>query len=135
MNTNKIIAPIYLVKEYKTKKNKNISLTMNWYRNAHFIVNNEMKKQFKEIIWPQLIGKTFTWELYIEYDLYRKRMSDLDNWQAVVTKYFQDALVEYKCIVDDDFNYIRKNSYEAIAKDKDYPRFEITIKQYKWKNI
>ena len=57
-------------------------------------------------------------------------MSDLDNWSAVVTKFLQDALVEYWCIEDDNFNYIKKNSYEVIEKDYENPRFEITIKEY-----
>ena len=135
MSMDKIIAPIYMLQEYKTKKNKNISLTMNWYRNVHYIVNNNIKKQFKDIMWPQLEWLKFEWQLSIEYNLYRKRMSDLDNWQAVVTKYFQDALIGHWCIEEDNFDYIKKNTYEVVWKDKERPRFEITIKQYKCKNI
>ena len=52
----KFTVPLYITQVYKSKKkkNKNISLTMNWYRNVHFIVNNKMKIQFKELIEDQL---------------------------------------------------------------------------------
>ncbi len=58
-------------------------------------------------------------------------MSDLDNWQSVVTKFFQDALKECGCIEDDNFSFIRKNIYEVINRDRINPRFEVTISSYK----
>lgn len=135
MKENYFIVPIYLEQVYKTKKNKNISLNLNQYRNMHYIVNNNLKHQFKDLIKDQLVGKVYTWPITINYRLYWRRMSDLDNLQAVVTKYFQDALVECGCIIDDNFIYIRKNTYEAMAQDKKNPRMEIEITQYECKNI
>lgn len=129
-----IIAPIYLVQKYKTKKNKNLSLNLNMYRNMHFIVSNNLKRQFKEEIKEQLVWRVYNTQLTVNYKLYWKRLSDLDNLQAVVTKFFQDALVECGCIEDDNFNYIRKNTYEVVEQDKKNPRMEILIKEYKCKN-
>jgi len=78
----------------------------------------------------QLEWNRYDWPIEIEYHLYWQRLSDLDNRQWVVSKYFQDALVEYWCIEDDNFNVIKKNTYEVIEQDKSNPRFEITIKPY-----
>lgn len=119
-----------MTQAYKTKKDKTISLNLNVYRNMHYIVNNKLKQEFKELIAPQLKWKKYKYPIQITYKLYWKRMSDLDNLQAVVTKYFQDALVEYDCIKDDNFDYIKWNSYEVMWQDKDNPRFEITISRY-----
>ena len=122
----KIIVPIYLKIPRKTKKDKSISLNMWWYRNVNFIVNNNCKKLFKELIKDQLNFK-IEWQVQIHYKLYWKIKSDLDNRQWVITKYFQDALVECWCIIDDNVEYIVENRYRAIAKDKDNPRMEIEI--------
>jgi|SaaInlStandDraft_7_1057024.scaffolds.fasta_scaffold01102_8 hypothetical protein len=130
-----ITVPIYLVQHYKTKKDKLLWLNMNWYRNAHYIVSNNMKRQFKEQIKEQLLWIVYYWQLTVNYKLYWKRLSDLDNLQAVVTKFFQDALVECGCIEDDNFNYIRMNTYEVVAQDKINPRMEVTINKYICKDI
>lgn len=89
-----------------------------------------MKKQYKELISEQLEWLRYDWPIEVEYKLYRARMSDLDNWSAVISKYFQDSLVECWCIEDDNFDYIKKNTYEVIEKDYKNPRFVITIKPY-----
>lgn len=125
-----IILPLYM-KNFPVsgKKVKNISLNMNWYRNVHFILNNKVKIAFKEMIHSQIEWLKFEWPIWIKYDMYYSHMSDLDNWQSVVTKFFQDALKEYWCIVDDNMNYIVCNQYRVKWKDKDNPRFEVTILQ------
>ena len=89
-----------------------------------------MKRQFKDEIKDQLLWTVYSWQLTVNYKLYWKRLSDLDNLQAVVTKFFQDALVECWCIEDDNFNFIRMNTYEVVEKDKKNPRMEITIDKY-----
>lgn len=126
-----IILPIYLTLPRKTKKDKSISLNLNWYRNVNFIVNNQVKKLFLDTVSRQLRWLKYEWEIELHYKLYWKRISDLDNWQAVVTKYFQDSLVECRCIEDDNFNFIKKNVYEVIEKDMKNPRFEVEILPYK----
>lgn len=125
-----IILPLYL-KNFQVSKNKtkNISLNMNWYRNVHFILNNKVKVAFKEMIESQIKWLKFKWQIWIKYDMYYSHMSDLDNWQSVVTKFFQDALVESKCIPDDNMTVIVYNWYRVKGKDKDNPRFEVTILQ------
>jgi hypothetical protein len=34
--------------------------------------------------------------------LYYKRKSDIDNWDAVISKFTNDALVEFGCVSDDN---------------------------------
>lgn len=131
---NTVVAPIYLTMIRKTKKNKNISLNMNWYRNVHFIENNNIKIMFLNHITPQIEGLLFTGPVALEYNLYWSRLSDLDNWSSVVTKFFQDALKDAGCIIDDNFHHIKKNTYEVVGQDKVNPRFEITISPYVPKN-
>lgn len=125
------ICPIYMVQHRVTKPDKNYSLNLNVYRNLHYIINNNLKKEFKDIVWPQLVWIVYDTQLTVNYKLYWRRISDLDNWQAVITKYFQDALVDAGCIPDDNFNYIRMNTYEAVEQDKVNPRMCITILPYK----
>ena len=132
---NCITVPIYLEQEYKTKKNKNISLNLNLYRNMHYIVSNNLKKQFKNKIKNQLLWRVYSTPITVNYKLYWKRLSDLDNLQAVVTKYFQDALVEFGCIEDDNFKFIKMNTYEVMEQDKEKPRMDIYITENKCKNI
>ena len=55
----KIIVPLYITLPRKTKKDKKISLNLNWYRNVNFHTNNEVKKKFKEIVKPQLVGTKY----------------------------------------------------------------------------
>lgn len=89
-----------------------------------------MKVEFKESIKDQLEWICFATPIEVEYRLFYRSMSDLDNRQAVITKYFQDALVECECIEDDNFDYIKKNTYIVIEKDFKNPRMEVTIKPY-----
>lgn len=125
-----IVLPIYL-KWFPVSKSKvkNISLNLNWYRNAHYILNNNVKIAFKELIKDQLEWKKWDGEIIVTYHLYYSHMSDLDNWQSVVTKFFQDALKEYWCIEDDNMKFIVWNEYYVEWKDKDNPRFEVHIRK------
>lgn len=85
---------------------------------------------FLNHITPQIKWLSFIWPIELEYKLYWSRLSDLDNWSSVVTKFFQDALKEAWCIIDDNFHHIKKNTYEVMDQDKKNPRFEITINSY-----
>jgi len=86
-----------------------------------------MKKEFKVLISSQIEWKVLKPPIRAEYTLYWSRLSDLDNRGAVVTKYLQDALVEYWVIEDDNFNFIVENNYKVWGKDRDNPRFEVLL--------
>lgn len=51
----KITMPLAIYQERKTKKDKRIGLSVNTYRNAHYIVNNNAKKKYKELVKEQKI--------------------------------------------------------------------------------
>ena len=101
---NKIILPLYGVA-------KGSALSLNWYRNAHYQTSNNAKKKFKKMIQDQLDElPVFTGKISIHYEYYAKANNspDLDNFVAVVKKFFQDALVECGRLEDDNVNLDKK---------------------------
>jgi len=122
-----INSPIYLIQPRKTKKDKKYALNINTYRNLNFIVNNILKKQYKELMRDQLEWKVFNTPIHIEYTLYWAYKSDLMNVVSIVDKFFCDALTEYKCIKDDNIDYITWYSMKVWGKDRLDPRVEILI--------
>jgi len=123
----KIICPLYIELERKTMKNKKVSLNMNWYRNCHFIMSNQVKIKFKEIIQDQLKWKTFKTPYGLCLTIYYARISDLDNWDAVLSKFFNDTLVELWCVPDDNMKYFIEKHTTVWGKDTKNPRMEIEI--------
>lgn len=65
----------------------------------------------------------------IHYTIFPKsrRRTDLGNVVSVHKKYFEDSLVEFGKIPDDDYTHIIYNSESFGGVDKDNPRVEITI--------
>jgi len=123
----KVILPLYIDIPRKTKKDKRYYLNINGYRNWCYIVNNQIKKKFKNKISSQLIFKLN--KPKIEYKLFYKdkRNRDKMNIITVIDKFFMDALVESNCFKDDN----DKNTGEVIIRnpeiDKENPRCEVTL--------
>ena len=124
---NTICVPLYITYPRKTMKDKIISLTMNWYRNSHYVISNNIKRIFKQRLEWELKWKILETPIWISYVLYYKRTSDLMNWWAIIDKFFQDALVQYWCIKDDNVHYIIECHFVVWWNDKENPRMEITI--------
>jgi hypothetical protein len=127
----KIEVPIYITLPRKTKKDKKYMLNLNQYRNWHYIVSNQLKHRFCEALECSLSDLKLKDELDITYTLYKgsKRKIDRANVLCIVEKFFCDALTFYKCIPDDNDDYIKATHYYSDY-DKDNPRVEITIKTY-----
>jgi hypothetical protein len=123
-----IISPIYMKLPRKKSADKRISLNMNWYRNAHHHINNEVKSLYKEEMRKQIqqIVK-LVWPVKIKYRYFLKVKSDVANVHAVVDKFFCDALVELGRIPDDNIQYVVGASYVFAGYDRKYPRCEIEI--------
>lgn len=120
--------PIYGVIK-KTKNNKNLAITFNWGRCAHFRTYSKAKKDFKSMISNQLnsIDK-IEGKLIISYTYFAKRNgTDMDNFVSVSKKFFQDALVESGLIGDDNTNYIIESREKFGGIDKESPRIEARI--------
>lgn len=126
MNKYKLTLPIYGV---VSVKKKGLSLSLNYYRNAHYQSLNNAKKRFKKMIMPQLLLlDKFNGQLKIEYIYYAKRQgTDLDNFIAVAKKFFQDSLTEIGLIADDNCNFIVENRERFAGIDRLNPRIEVVI--------
>lgn len=122
-----IVSPIYLPMQRKTKPDKKAALNLNAYRNRNFIVNNNLKKDYKEWMKSQLEWKVFQTPIEIVYTLYRSHKPDLMNVTSIVDKFFCDTLQEYWCIPDDNVDHIAHFYPSNGWRDKDFPRMEIKI--------
>jgi Holliday junction resolvase RusA-like endonuclease len=124
----KIVLPIYGV---VSTKEPGKSLTLNWYRNAHYQSNNTAKRRFKRMIAEQVLQiDAITGPVRLDYHYYAKRKgTDLDNFISTAKKYFQDSLVELGVIADDNCSVIVENREKFMGVDKNNPRIEVFIKQ------
>ena len=125
----KFISPLFVV----VGKKKYI-INLNNYRNWHFRVNNFIKIAYKKTMREQLVafkGKfnkiEITYTLFID----TSRKCDLANVCCVVEKFFEDAMVEYGLIEDDNIDYISKVIYKYGGVDKGNGRVIIEIKEKK----
>lgn len=126
-----VILPIYYTQEFKTKPNKTSLVGMNLYRNAHYFLQNNMKKHFQDLVIEQLPSVveviqqfTVTYKLY-----YKSPVCDASNIVALIEKFYLDAIKEHGLIIDDNVNYHISSSWQVVAQDKTNPRIEVTIKE------
>lgn len=123
---------------YFTDGKKTFSLSMNWYRNAHFFQSNKVKQALHDIIARQLrnaiilpIGK-----YQVHYKLYYKNPhSDLSNFCSLASKWFLDTLQACKIIQNDTVTHIVREIYEVAEQSKNNPRIEATITLFEGDNL
>ena len=121
--SSKITLPIALMLPRKKSKDKRIPLTLNWYRNAHFRINNECKKYFSKLINDDLMAlPVYHRPIKITYNLYPARRCDTANFCSVIDKFFCDALQKSGKIKDDDFRYLPTVIYNHKEVDPKNPR-------------
>lgn len=110
-------------------KKSNFSLNLNAYRNAHFHVLNNAKKNFGEIVGPRLKSIPRMKECSLRYELFigTRRLCDVSNICSIVDKFFSDVLVDLGKIPDDNYTVVPDVSYSFGALDKDNPRVDVTI--------
>jgi len=125
----KIDSPVMVVLPRKTKKDKRYSLNLNTFRNTHYLVNNQAKHIYKELMETKLKGKVFKTPIELTFTLFKKtrRRSDRANVLSIVEKFLCDAMVEYGCIEDDADEFITSQHYYSGEIDKENPRVEIVI--------
>lgn len=109
-----MITKTFIVDDHVMIGAKKFALNLNVYRNAHYQVLNKAKIIFKNQLladYPE-IKRIKSQQVQIEYYIYRcdNRKFDIMNVVSIVDKFFLDALVEFGCIQDDDYNHV---SYEA----------------------
>lgn len=114
-------------------KNKNFSLNLNQYRNAHYQTLNKAKHNFEAIVKKILQNIPFLdGQQEFEYILYPKTKRELDvaNICSIVDKFFSDSLVNQGKLKDDNFKYLPKVTYRFGEIDPHNPRCDVMIKKY-----
>jgi biotin synthase-related radical SAM superfamily protein len=123
--SDKIILPLYI--ETGKKKVKRYYLNLNVYRNTHFTILNNIKKQYTDICIDNLKNTKQYNELFIQYKLFPKKLCDVNNICCVVDKFFLDALVHAKKIPDDNCKVVKQTLFSFGEFDKINPRIEIEL--------
>ena len=128
----RVSLPIFI--ETGVKKKKKHYLNMNNYRNWHHRVSNQLKK-----VYTMQVGKLqefqdlprITTKCKLTYYIYypTKRKFDVDNIGAVSGKFFQDTLVNFHKIEDDNYDWIPEIIYKFGDIDKDNPRVDVVIEE------
>lgn len=116
--------PVYMDIHYKTKKDKRILLGMNYYRNAHYIVQNNMKKFIADIVYEKLSQFTsLRWSKFtVDYSLvYANSNCDALNIISFVDKAFIDALRKLEIVTEDTVKEYTGGSWRVIGQSKLFP--------------
>jgi len=112
-------------------RGKRYPCNLNSYRNTHYRIMNQLKKKFKDLMREQIETLPTMNRVKIHYIIHYEnaRSYDIDNIVSVVSKFFQDALVELNRLPDDSFNHITKIIGTAgnISRNDGY--IEIKIKE------
>ena len=128
-----ITLPVYYTQVLKTKADRTFLVGMNWYRNAHHHIKNQVKTWFTDEILRQLrnldaqpiVG---TYEIAIVYH-YKSVVSDLGNVCGLASKHANDAFEKYGLIQNDNVKFCKKEAYYVGDYDKENPRVEIYVRQ------
>lgn len=125
----RIDAPLAVYLPRKTIKDKRIAVNLNTYRNLHYLVNNQVKKQYAKEIDEYIRGKTMITPVTIEYRVYKQSKRHLDkmNVVSVTSKYLLDALTEARVWPDDNDDYVKTEIIHPTRIDKENPRCEVII--------
>lgn len=126
----KLELPIYYTQKFKTKKGKTFLVGMNWYRNAHYFIQNEVKKHYHDLVVLALSdfkGDSLV-SYRVKYKLYYKNpSSDLMNVVSLTDKFFNDAIQELGLVKNDNVKFYKKCFIEVVGQDRENPRVEIEL--------
>lgn len=121
-----ITLPIHYEQTFKTKKSKTFLVGLNWYRNAHYRLNNIVKSRYHDLT-REAIGKSKFGKIRLIYRVYVARNgTDGTNIRSVIEKFFLDGLVECGAIKDDSIAYVLGDESHYFI-DRENPRIEIDI--------
>jgi len=125
MDSEVVISPLRVVQSAK----KDFILNLNNYRNTHYRSLNTTKINYKRVMEDQINELPKYDQVEVHYTVFpkSKRRFDIGNVASVHKKYFEDALVEFGKIDDDDYTHIVFNSESFGGVDKENPRVEIKI--------
>jgi Holliday junction resolvase RusA-like endonuclease len=120
--------PIYWTKSSK-KGDKTVLVSLNWYRNAHFVDQNQFKRDFEELVKNQTdITDTVDGEFTLDIKLYYKNPScDGSNVVPLISKTLLDALQSSGVILQDNVIHHIGTTWAIAGQDKLEPRAEIKV--------
>ena len=109
---------------------KQLLINLNWYRNAHFILQNKVKQHYHKLVHDQ-IDSSIKMDVYsTQLKLfYKNKNSDMANCTALLEKFVLDALQEFGVTSGDTVKEHVHSSYLVADQDKENPRVEVTIKE------
>ena len=125
MNNEYVIRiPSYVYLPRKKSSDKRFNLNLNTYRNAHFQILNQAKKQFsKDIAGEICCLPYFKNPITINYSVFLARKNgDVMNVGSVVDKFFCDSLQNFGKIRDDNCKFVVSCTFEfgGIEKNGGY---------------
>ena len=125
IKTAKFFSPLRV---FMTKA-KNFILNMNQYRNTHFRLLNHTKINYKKYMERQIIKSDTFGRVVCIYTAYLKtnRKQDLGNVCSIHEKYFEDAMVEFGKLGDDNMKNIPIVIYRYGGVDPENPRVDIEV--------
>jgi hypothetical protein len=125
----KIEVPLFVTLPRKTKADRKCIINLNEYRNWHYIVSNQIKERYKEMVESKIKGIKFVGRVKLHFVLYQgsNRRVDRANVLSIHEKFFCDALTACGCLTDDNDNFIEETRYTSGQVDKFNPRVEIII--------
>lgn len=132
----KLLLPVYYTQEYKTKKDKTFLVSLNWYRNAHYHIQNTVKKYYHEVVTEQLNeNEAIQGKYKVTYNyFYKNAASDMTNVTPMCSKWINDALQENNIVINDNVKYLVEEIHKVAGVDKDNPRCEVLIEEVPTKN-
>ena len=102
----RFVLPLYIYLPRKTKKDKKIPLSMNWYRNAQHQESAHAKRLFKPISCEPWDGIAPRIKISYHVQKTTRARYDVMNFVAVIDKFFCDWLVNEGMIEDDDYSRV-----------------------------
>lgn len=124
-----IVLPVYYTQTFKTKPDKTFLVSMNWYRNAHYIIQNSVKKYYHDIIEKSIENYTpLTGQYKVTYTYYyRNKSSDLSNVTPMTSKWVNDSLQTLGFVANDNVQYLVEELHKVGEHDSLNPRVEVLI--------
>ena len=122
-----IVLPIY----WEKSSAKTILVGMNWYRNAVYYEQNNLKQHFHQLVGEQLEGiSPISGQFQLDLSIYYKNPNcDGSNIASMMEKVVLDALQEHNIIPNDNVKYHLGSTWRIAEIDKTNPRCEILLKE------
>jgi len=128
--------PVYFVQEFKRKENKTWLVGLNWFRNAHFAVQNSVKQHYHKLISdllePHVICSSCPLMSYkVSYTYFYKNVnSDMPNVIAFSSKVANDAFQELGYVINDNVQHLQAEHFYVGGRDSTNPRVHVVLETF-----